>query len=643
MERVMLDGVLAVGEGAAYRAVLMRPGEWAGKRLRAAPEVVRRAAGLFEGQASFLNPPPPAAGEHGYPGLQHLLGTVRAARWDEAEGAIVGEYVLYPTPAAQWFGQVVDRVLADRAAGRVAPHIGLSAVVRVTCGPAGADGVREVREIVEVEQVDAVHRPAAGGEFSGALGGAALDAGRKAIAVGLQQFKEGDVTEEREIGTEEAVTLATDARTEERALLLDTALGAAGLPAAFERLVRADLPADWSAGQLKGRIQAAREAWAETLRPRTVAGHPQASGMRDSVDQLTEAFAALMEARRPNDVHPLSGVREFYLALSGDYEMAGVFHGERVMLANVTSTTMASIVANVMNKVVVQEFQNYPRWWEPICRVENFNTLQQVRWVMLGGVGELPTVAEGAAYTELTWDDAHQTASWVKKGGYLGLTLEAMDTDDVGRLRAAPRALAHAAWLTLSKSVSAVFTESAGVGPALADGKALFHADHGNLGTTALSAASWAAARLAMRKQTELNSGERLGALTSPRYLLVPPELEGTAVALFASEGLPGTANNDVNPESEGNSHDARLAAARRRVIVADLWTDANDWAAVADPRLYPAVGLGFRFGGTPEVFSVASPASGLMFTNDVMPVKVRWFYAAGPMDHRGLYKANVA
>ena len=31
------------------------------------------------------------------------------------------------------------------------------------------------------------------------------------------------------------------------------------------------------------------------------------------------------------------------------------------------------------------------------------------------------------------------------------------------------------------------------------------------------------------------------------------------------------------------------------------------------------------------------------MFTNDVMPVKVRWFYAAGPMDYRGLYKANVA
>jgi hypothetical protein len=630
MERVQLDGALVAGGGAggspAYRAVLMRPGEWAGKRLRADPDVVRRAAGLFEGKAGFLNPPPPAAGQHGYPGLQHLLGTVRAARWDEAEQAVVGEYALYPTPAAQWFGQVVDRVLADRAAGRPAPDIGLSAVVRVLCGPAGAGGVRDVREIVGVEQVDAVYRPAAGGEF-----------------VQVINAEGGDEMEELTSVQRGSGEGATGAREEERALLLEAALGAAALPAAFERLVRADLPADWSAAQLKGRIQAARDAWAETLRPRTVAGHPQATGMRDSVDQLTEAFAALVEARAPRDAHRLSGVREFYLALSGDYEMAGVFHGERVMLANVTSTTMSSIVANVLNKVVANEFQACPRWWEPICRIESFNTLQQVRWVMLGGVGELPTVDEGAAYTELTWDDAYQTASWVKKGGYLGITLEAMDTDDVGRLRAAPQALARAAWLTLGKSVSAIFTASSGVGPALADGKALFHADHANLGSTALSAASWTAARLAMRQQTELHSGERLGALTSPRYLLVPSELEGTAITLFASEGLPGTPNNDVNPEAEGDGHDARMAAARRRVIVVDLWTDANNWAAVADPRLYPTIGLGFRFGQTPEVFSVASPASGLMFTNDVLPVKVRWFYAAGPMDHRGLYKANVA
>jgi hypothetical protein len=304
---------------------------------------------------------------------------------------------------------------------------------------------------------------------------------------------------------------------------------------------------------------------------------------------------------------------------------------------------MANVVANVLNKVVVNDFHQYPRWWEPVVRRENFASLQTVKWITLGGVGELPAVSEGAAYSELTWDDAAESATWQKRGGYLGITLEAMDKDDVGRLRNAPRALARAAWLTLGKAISGLFTQSSGVGPTLADGKALFHTDHANLGTTALSSASWAAAKLAMRKQTELNSGERLGGLTAPKFLLVPPDLENTALTVLASEGLPGTANNDINPEAEGSSHDARLANARRRIVVVDLWTDATDWAAVADPRMYPTIGLGFRYGETPEIFSVASPASGLMFSNDVMPVKVRWFFALGAMDYRGLYKANVS
>jgi len=146
-----------------------------------------------------------------------------------------------------------------------------------------------------------------------------------------------------------------------------------------------------------------------------------------------------------------------------------------------------------------------------------------------------------------------------------------------------------------------------------------------------------------MMKQAELHSGERLGFLTAPRYCMVPVDLEMTALVMFASEGLPGTADNDENPWAAGNGHDERMRNARNRVIVVPLWTDTNNWAAVADPRMYPSIGLGYRYGSTPEIFSVASPTAGLMFTNDTLPVKVRYFYATGPVDYRGLYKENVA
>ncbi len=437
--------------------------------------------------------------------------------------------------------------------------------------------------------------------------------------------------------------------------MLDYRLQASGLPAPMQAVIREGLPASWTPAELSAAIERQRTALAALQADQVVQGHPaprdgRVTGMLDSLDRASEARAALLEGRQPaNGIRPLSGIREAYSLFSGDYGMTGMFQPDRVGLANVSSTTMASIVANVMNKIVVNEFQSYPRWWTPIVRTESFATLQTIRWITLGGVGELPTVAEGAAYTELTWDDAYETATWNKKGGYLGITLEAIDKDDVGRLRSAPRALAQAAWLTLGKAISAIFTSASGLGPNLIDGGTLFNATavstpggHANLGTSALSTTTWQAAKLAMRKQAELNSGERLGALTSPRYLLVPPDLENTGLTILASEGLPGTGNNDVNPEAEGNSFDARMAAARRRLIVMDLWTDTNNWAAVADPRMYPTIGVGFRWGETPEIFSVADPNSGLMFTNDVMPIKVRYFFATGPMDFRGLYKANV-
>lgn len=370
---------------------------------------------------------------------------------------------------------------------------------------------------------------------------------------------------------------------------------------------------------------------------------PQISMGLTGVEQLQTALEALIAGTRPaQGVAPLTGIREAYMHLSGDYEMTGLFYPERVTLANVTSATMAGLVANALNKRVVGLFQEYPHWWERICAIEDFTNLQQVKWITLGGVGELPTVAEGAAYTELSWDDKTETADFIKKGGYLGLTIEAIDKDDTRKLQAAPRALAQAAWLTLGKAVAGIFTTGGGVGPVMSDAKALFHADHNNLGALGLSFASYVAARQAMRKQTELNSGARLGALAAPRFLLVPPDLEIAALQVLASEHTPGVGDNDENPLAAGDFHDARMNAARDRVVVVDLWDDMTDWAAVADPRLYPTIGLGFRYGRAPEVFSIASPTAGLMFTNDVMPVKVRFIFAVGPMDWRGLYKANV-
>ena len=610
--------------------------------------------------------------------------------------AVEGELEMYETPLALAVCSLLDALLEQ---GAEAPDVGLSIVFEPVWeheGRAPLDGRRVICGIRHVESVDLVFQPAADGRVLAALSAASasttISAQRSTPAPPITAANEpttqqtdlsNQIQEEKsKMETQKPGNFAADqnepavtagdrtalgeAVVEQASTWLhaisaagqEALLAASGLPqASKQRLAAQSFPDPQT---LQNAIEAERSYLAALSadqvikiggQPPRLSGavaHGAITGTRDGLDRLSLALDALVGGVRPPDgIQPLTGIREAYHLLSGDYEMNGVFQPERVMFANVTSSTMAALVANALNKRLANEFQQYPQWWSPIVSSEDFASLQDVRWITLGGVGELPTVAEGAAYTELTWDDKTETAAFVKKGGYLGITLEAIDKDDVGRLRAAPRALAQAAWLTLSKAISSIFTSNSGVGPTMSDGLALFHTSHGNLGTAALSRPNFDAVRTAMRKQTELNSGERLGSLTLPRYLLVPPDLELTAMEVLASEKNYSYAlSNGVaapdNMLTEGDSLTARMAFARSRVIVVDLWTSASAWAAVADPNLFPTIGLGFRYGRAPEIFSVASPTAGLMFTNDTMPVKTRFFFAVGPIDWKGLFKANV-
>lgn len=631
------------------------------------------AEGLFENRAVFVD----HAGAFEYPSLRNLVGVTFGAQYQELDGTVEGVVRLYDTPEALAFGELVEQWLEDRQSGNATPDIGLSLVFYPlwdTAQQTPQGGLRRISGIRHIESVDFVFEPATDARVMKALSScqatgstdrldrvsvfteACLSLGVRLVCNPIEDRNFAHMRKETNRMNDNVLNQESSASQPETGnwqnaysrIMVGAMLTQSGLPqASRERLAIQEYatPEEVMAAIQTEQAYLAKLAEEQVVQignlpPRS----PHISLGRTGLEQVQLALEALISGVRPADgVLPLTGIRELYNLLSGDYELTGTFKGERVYLANVTSATMSNLVANALNKVVAAEFQQYPRWWEPFVSQQDFASLQQVKWITLGGLGELPTVAEGAAYTELTWDDKFESSDFTKKGGYLGLTIEAIDKDDTGRLRAAPRALAQAAWLTLSKAILNIFTANGGVGPTLSDGVALFHSSRNNLGSAALSWSAYVAARTAMRKQTELNSGERLGALTAPRYLLVPPDLEIAALQIIGSEGEPGNSDNDINPLSAGDTHDARLAAARSRIIVVDLWPDTNDWAAVADPRLYPSIGIGYRYGRAPEVFSVASPTAGLMFTNDTMPIKVRFFFAVGPMDYRGLYKANVS
>ncbi len=619
-----------------YAVTLMEAGEnLSGWTMPA--EVLAAGLSKFSGAACLVD----HANLFSWPSLERLAGVHEAPVFTGT--SVEAILRLNDTAAGDLVAEVFDAWLADEAAGLAVPPVGLSSDLLLKWK--NWDEPREAAEILKVWSVDAVLHPAAGGRVERVLN----SIGGMSPRGGNRMDEEKDLNQNPEGGAEgEQAPTMTEQR-EARIMAAMEVLQRQVTELMPEPEPEPD-PVTIRLNELVETVAGLQAHVARQEEDRVVQGMgvaPRRSPItmgRNSLEQVQSAFEALIVGGpTPRGVTPLSGIKELYTLLSGDYEFTGVFDPERVWLANVTSATMASLCADVLNKRVMNLFQEYPHWWAPIVNEEDFSSLHAAKWITLGGVGELPTVAEGAAYTEMTWDDAKEESSFIKKGGYLGLTVEAIDKDDVARLRSAPRALAQAAWLTLSKSISALFTAGGGFGPNMADGVAVFNAAHANLGTTALSWGAWVATRTAMRQQTELNSAERLGALTAGYYLLVPSDLEIPAIQIIGSSGEPGTADNDINPVPEAGSEEARRAEARKRVIVVDLWTDANDWVAVAKPSLYPSIGLGFRFGRTPEIFSVASPTAGLMFTNDTMPIKVRFFYAVGVTNHRGLYKNKVA
>jgi hypothetical protein len=422
--------------------------------------------------------------------------------------------------------------------------------------------------------------------------------------------------------------------------LLQSGLNASGLPAPLKDDIRHQFEGRvCNAEELNQAIKAKERTYARLIEDQVITGlgepRPVVRGMWPSLDRVQLAANRLLGLQIPaehSDIPRLSGLRELYILLTGDYNFYGKFFPERVALANVTTTTLTSVVKNALNLVMLDYFNLKPRWWAPIAYEEDFPTMDQVTWITTGGFGDLPTVSEGAAYTELTWSDNEETTEFVKKGGYVGITLEMIDRDKTAAVKAIPRKLGVAAWRTVSTLVSALFTDNSGTGPTMDCGHNVFDAsNHGNLRTAALSATEWDNVVQAMFKQTEATSGKRLG--LRPAYILVPIELEKLALEILTSEGEPGTSDNERNVR--------RLPA--DRIITVPEWTDANDWAAAAEPKMAQGVCIGYRFGRNPELYIADQDVVGSMFTNDEMRIKARFIVAVGVGDYRALHKNNVA
>ncbi len=181
----------------------------------------------------------------------------------------------------------------------------------------------------------------------------------------------------------------------------------------------------------------------------------------------------------------------------------------------------------------------------------------------------------------------------------------------------------RAAKLSIELDVYALLAENGGLGPALSDGKSLFHADHGNIGSaSALSVEGVDADRVLMGYQMDPSNNEILD--IRPNVLLVPLGLGGTARVINDAQYDPDTSNKLQKPNKvRGLFSDivdtARLAAGSTRRYL------------FADPSVAPVLEVAF-LDGEEEPFLDQKEG----WRVDGVEWKVRLDYGTGGVDYRG-------
>jgi hypothetical protein len=373
---------------------------------------------------------------------------------------------------------------------------------------------------------------------------------------------------------------------------------------------------------------------ADYLASFTESGHVQGLGDGARIvigetrfEKVEQMFDAFFDRENDNHRHAQS-FKEAYVAVTGDTRVTGLMRNcdQALMRESLGSDSFDDVLGNAITRRMIRDYQAMTRYdvWRKLVRtvpVNDFRTQERTRF---GGYGDLPIVAEKDPYTALdSPTDEKATYAVAKRGGTEDVTLEMIKNDDVGVIRQIPIKLSRSAKRTLGKFV----LDFLATNPAIYDGVTLFHNDHGNLGTSALDKTTFAAGRLAMLNQTELNSGDKIG--IPPQYLWVPDDLEEAAVDLFRRN----TENDKTFVQSQ-----------RIEVMPVWYWDDANDWFLSTDPDDIPTIEIGFLDGNEePELFVQDSPTSGSMFTHDKLTWKIRHPYGGNVLDYRGLYAGRPA
>lgn len=207
-------------------------------------------------------------------------------------------------------------------------------------------------------------------------------------------------------------------------------------------------------------------------------------------------------------------------------------------------SAFVSVLNNTMSAVVSQGYTETPTTfdqWTGKGSNPNFKASKRYR---LSAAGEVVEVKENGEFKADSVSDEGIDTALKTFGKKFGFSRRTFIDDDLGTVARAVLAQTRSCKRTINRKVYEIL----GKNPKYIDGKALFVADHANLGTAAaLSTASLGALYKMMMQQKDIGGKATLN--ITPRYLLVPVALTLEAAQLIYSDSDPSAAHSGVkNP-----------------------------------------------------------------------------------------------
>ena len=285
-----------------------------------------------------------------------------------------------------------------------------------------------------------------------------------------------------------------------------------------------------------------------------------------------------------------------------------------------STSTFPAIMSNLANKSVMVGFNEAETTYQIWAGKGSNRDFKEAARVALSEAGNLELVPEGGQFQQDFLGEASARTKVATYGKLFSLTRQAIINDDLGLFSKIATKYGSAAKRLVNKMVYAQLTGNV----KMQDGVALFDSKHGNVAGTgeALSVKAIAKAITAMRRQKGITGDATLN--ITPKYLVVPPELEMTAYQIVNSTAAVDGVNSGVVNPYKG-----------RFVVVADAeLTDPDAWYLVADASQHDTIEVTYLNGvETPRLETRQG------FDVDGIEYKVAFDCGVSALDFRGVFK----